>query len=128
MSTLFCPECERRINLNARIRIGRRIVCSACQTNLEVINLNPLQLDVYQPDSVKMTKKRIEADAFCPECDHPLKLGSRPRVGQQTICLGCQTIVEVVQLNPLELEPYLGHWRKKTAKTDEEKLYSRVLK
>jgi len=42
--------------------------------------------------------------AYCPECDHHLKLGTRPYKGQKVICSSCDTNLTLTNLRPLELE------------------------
>ncbi len=42
--------------------------------------------------------------AFCLDCNHPLSLGSRPTVGQIITCSNCGTQLEVISLDPLELD------------------------
>jgi len=42
--------------------------------------------------------------AFCPECEHSLNLGARPREGQRLICTECGARLEVISLKPLELD------------------------
>jgi alpha-aminoadipate/glutamate carrier protein LysW len=41
MSTITCPECEARIELEASTEAGEIIVCSDCGVDLEVITLEP---------------------------------------------------------------------------------------
>jgi lysine biosynthesis protein LysW len=53
------------------------------------------------------SKKQI---AYCPDCDATLRLKT-VRLGQQITCRECGTILEIVELNPVELdwafdEPY----------------------
>lgn len=40
----YCPECDARIRLRTP-RLGQRVQCRECGTALEVIDLNPLDLD-----------------------------------------------------------------------------------
>ncbi|MCB0194604.1 MAG: hypothetical protein KDJ65_21820 [Anaerolineae bacterium] len=42
-------------------------------------------------------------ETFCPECDHRLKLGSRPHKGQRVNCPSCASTLVVESLNPIEL-------------------------
>jgi MFS family permease len=116
MTTIaFCPECDHRFKLGARPRIGQRRVCPNCSTRLEIVNLSPVELDVYDiyvPSAGATPHKNAAAEAICPKCDHSLKLGTHPREGQQVMCLECTTHLEVVSLNPLELDiPMIG-WKK----------------
>lgn len=40
----FCPECDSRLRLRT-VRLGQRITCRECDTALEVVELNPIELD-----------------------------------------------------------------------------------
>ncbi len=45
----FCLDCERSIELNSTAQIGQRVRCAHCHVELEIINLNPPELDwIYQ--------------------------------------------------------------------------------
>jgi len=46
MSTVICPECEAEITLDADTEIGEIIVCPDCGVDLEVLSLNPAQVDL----------------------------------------------------------------------------------
>ena len=49
MSTTFCLDCERKIELGSTHKIGEKIKCTHCGVKLEIINLDPLELDwVYE--------------------------------------------------------------------------------
>ena len=50
--------------------------------------------------SVKMVR--------CPECDRPIALGKNPKQGQFIECPECSEMLEVISLNPLELDYALG--------------------
>lgn len=43
--TVFCIDCEQPIKLDARPREGERIVCASCGAELEVISVEPVELD-----------------------------------------------------------------------------------
>ncbi len=45
MTTAFCLDCDRIIDLGATPAQGQRIRCPACEVVLEIINLEPLELD-----------------------------------------------------------------------------------
>jgi hypothetical protein len=40
-----CPDCGRLVDLGARPREGQRLSCSRCRNHLEIINLEPPELD-----------------------------------------------------------------------------------
>lgn len=44
MTQSFCPECNFRIEI-AGPELGQLLTCNRCKTELEVIYVNPLQLD-----------------------------------------------------------------------------------
>ena len=42
----YCPECDAKITLkNHNLRLGQTVVCRGCDTRLEVVELDPLELD-----------------------------------------------------------------------------------
>ncbi|MBC7251603.1 MAG: lysine biosynthesis protein LysW [Anaerolineae bacterium] len=45
MAVAFCPDCGHRIKLGAGTREGQLIMCPNCDAELEVISLNPPELD-----------------------------------------------------------------------------------
>ncbi len=102
----FCPECEYRFKLSSRPHKGQRILCPECETNLVVASLNPVELEVamFAKHSTPAEKKANAVIAYCTECDQPIKLGAHARQGQQVVCERCSTVLEVVSINPLELD------------------------
>ena len=49
MVTTFCLDCEHEIEINANYTVGDKIKCFNCGVKLEIINLDPLELDwVYE--------------------------------------------------------------------------------
>lgn len=48
MSTTYCLDCERQIEVGSH-KTGEKIKCVHCGVKLEIINLEPLELDwVYE--------------------------------------------------------------------------------
>jgi alpha-aminoadipate/glutamate carrier protein LysW len=39
-----CPECSAMVEVPQKARAGEVVICSGCQSQLEVINRNPLLL------------------------------------------------------------------------------------
>jgi hypothetical protein len=60
---VFCLDCDHAINLEFPLQEGDYLTCSICGTRLEVINLDPLQLDwIYEKsraDSVKLMNGQL---------------------------------------------------------------------
>ena len=40
----ICPECNAEVAVAANVRVGEIVVCPDCQTELEVVSVNPLEL------------------------------------------------------------------------------------
>jgi lysine biosynthesis protein LysW len=111
----LCPECAHRLKLGARLHVGQRKICSNCNANLEVASLNPLVLDTHDtqtPNRRAAEKKKVVAEGFCPNCDYAFSFGPHPRQGQRIICPECRSPLEVVGLDPLELDISVGVWKK----------------
>jgi alpha-aminoadipate carrier protein LysW len=41
-----CPECEASIDLGDELEEGLRVDCPECNAELEVVNTNPVELEV----------------------------------------------------------------------------------
>lgn len=41
----YCPGCDNRINFRARPKLGQRVTCAECESELVVIDLDPIELD-----------------------------------------------------------------------------------
>ena len=51
-ATTFCLDCEREVELGPTPQVGQRIKCPCCEVELEIINLEPLELDwIYERDN-----------------------------------------------------------------------------
>jgi alpha-aminoadipate carrier protein LysW len=42
----FCPECETVIDVGDDIEEGQKVDCPECGAELEVVNTNPLELNI----------------------------------------------------------------------------------
>ncbi len=47
MPTAICPECDERIHIHESIEQGEVIICDICDTDLELVGLDPVELDPY---------------------------------------------------------------------------------
>jgi lysine biosynthesis protein LysW len=45
MAKVYCPDCEERIVLNGHTKVGQKLACPHCRAELEVIGIDPLELD-----------------------------------------------------------------------------------
>ena len=44
MTSAYCPDCDERIDLK-HARVGQKLFCPHCDTEVEVIAIDPLELD-----------------------------------------------------------------------------------
>ncbi|MFN2272222.1 MAG: lysine biosynthesis protein LysW [Anaerolineae bacterium] len=57
MVTVFCIECEQAIKIDSRLEEGEIVYCSHCGAELEVINLEPTELDWVYLDPIRSEDK-----------------------------------------------------------------------
>lgn len=48
MPTSVCPECDEEVYVDADIEQGDRVTCEECQSDLVVVGLDPIELDVRE--------------------------------------------------------------------------------
>jgi len=69
-----------------------------------VVNLTPLELDLAPNSLTGPKKKGTRIEVPCPECDHLLKLGTNTPLGEELVCENCEAELEVIGVNPFELD------------------------
>ncbi len=45
MAVAVCPACGETIKLAGQPKIGERITCRYCEEHLEIVDINPIELD-----------------------------------------------------------------------------------
>ena len=45
MASAYCPDCDGRIAFNPHAALGQKVTCPHCDSDLEVISVEPLELD-----------------------------------------------------------------------------------
>ena len=50
MPTAICPECESDVFVEADSEQGSIVTCDECHTKLELVGLDPIELDVTESD------------------------------------------------------------------------------
>lgn len=48
MPTSVCPECSEDVYVDADSEQGDVISCDECGTELEIVGLDPIELDIYE--------------------------------------------------------------------------------
>ena len=52
MPTTACPECSENIFVDAESEQGDIIACDECGTELEIVGLDPIELDIYADEDL----------------------------------------------------------------------------
>ena len=52
MPTVVCPECDEDVYVDADSEQGDIVSCDECGIDLEVVGLDPFELDVYHEKEV----------------------------------------------------------------------------
>ncbi|HAF61932.1 MAG TPA: lysine biosynthesis protein LysW [Anaerolineaceae bacterium] len=50
MKTAACPDCGSEVNVGSQPRVGKQVVCDSCGAELEVVWLDPIELDYPMMD------------------------------------------------------------------------------
>ena len=45
MATTYCPDCDNKIVVNPHPVLGQKLTCANCDAELEVISVDPLEVD-----------------------------------------------------------------------------------
>lgn len=48
MPTSVCPECDEEVYVDAEIEQGDQVSCDECQSQLVVVGLDPIELDLRE--------------------------------------------------------------------------------
>lgn len=48
MPSSACPNCQERVYVKAETEQGSILTCDECESELELVGLDPLQLDPYE--------------------------------------------------------------------------------
>ena len=61
MPTTACPECSEDVYVDADSEQGDIVACDECGTDLEIVGLDPIELDIYEDANDDF---RDDADEF----------------------------------------------------------------
>lgn len=108
MDTANCPVCGDKITFETNVEFMDRRTCPTCSALLEVVGIDPLELDWIYYDEYYDTDEKAHSKtlrvAKCPLCREDVHLGSQARVGSRVLCPGCDAQLEIVSLYPAELD------------------------
>ncbi len=47
---IICPDCKEEIKTDQKIEVGDILECQNCATEVEVLDLNPLQVEIIEEE------------------------------------------------------------------------------
>lgn len=99
----FCPECNQLLTFKFTLGKGQQFVCPECEARLLVINEDPLELIAANRANGSKKKPHV-IEVSCITCDHFIHLKAHVHLGQRLICSQCGTHLEVIGVDPLEVD------------------------
>ncbi len=64
MPSGICPECDSEVPVSPDVEIGDFVTCPECDTELEVVELDPLELDVVSEFEEDFTEEDEEEEEW----------------------------------------------------------------
>ena len=64
MPTGTCPECEADVHVETDADKGDTILCEECGTELEVVGLDPVELDIVEDDDEDFDDEDEEEEEY----------------------------------------------------------------
>ena len=64
MPTSICPECSEEVYVDAECEQGDKVTCDECGSSLEVVGLDPLELDLMIDADEDHAKERDDPDSY----------------------------------------------------------------
>lgn len=69
MPTAICPECDEEVYVDADSEQGDRVSCDECGSQLVVVGLDPVELDLYEETDVDDYADKDDFDSYDYEDD-----------------------------------------------------------
>lgn len=69
MPTSICPECDEEVYVDADAEQGDEIRCDECGSRLEVVGLDPIELDLREESESDDYKDDADFDSYDYEDD-----------------------------------------------------------
>lgn len=64
MPTANCPECSEEVFVDAESEQGDRVTCDECGSSLEIVGLDPMELDVMTDAERDQAPARDDFDSY----------------------------------------------------------------
>ena len=64
MPTSICPECDEEVFVDAESEQGDRVTCDECGSQLVVVGLDPIEMDLYEESEADGTTDDEDLEAY----------------------------------------------------------------
>ena len=69
MPTSICPECDEEVYVDAEIEQGDRVTCDECGSQLVIVGLDPIEMDLYEETEPDDLDEDEDFEAYDYESD-----------------------------------------------------------
>lgn len=69
MPTAICPECDEEVYVDAESEQGDVVTCDECGTQLVVVGLDPIELDIHEDHESDDTQEDEDFESYDYEDD-----------------------------------------------------------
>lgn len=69
MPTAICPECDEEVYVDAESEQGDRVTCDECGSDLVVVGLDPIELDLYEESETGDKDEDVDLESYDYEND-----------------------------------------------------------
>lgn len=69
MPTSICPECDEEVYVDADSEQGDVVTCDECGTELVIVGLDPIEMDVYEGSDSDKTDDEEDFESYDYEDD-----------------------------------------------------------
>ena len=69
MPTSICPECDEEVYVDAEIEQGDRVSCDECGSQLVIVGLDPIEMDLYEETEPDDADEEEDFESYDYESD-----------------------------------------------------------
>jgi alpha-aminoadipate carrier protein LysW len=69
MPTSICPECDEEVYVDAEIEQGDRVTCDECGSQLVIVGLDPIEMDLYEEPELDDKDEDEDFESYDYESD-----------------------------------------------------------
>lgn len=64
MPTSICPECDEEVFVDAESEQGDRVSCDECGSQLVIVGLDPIEMDLYEETESDKVKDDEDFESY----------------------------------------------------------------